>query len=119
VRAVETKAHVDIKAELERLRTLAGSTRPVAPVRTESMADRRLQELLVSDKDSKQELKRKSAIDVPARVLKNASGLRIHIAFEGAGGEEVVEDAITLKLTGNKKLERLLLHLDLELKGKT
>jgi hypothetical protein len=119
VRAVETKAHVDIKAELERLRTLAGSTKPIAPVRTESMADRRLQELLVSDKDSKQELKRKSAIDVPARVLKNASGLRIHIAFEGAGGEEVVEDAITLKLTGNKKLERLLLHLDLELKGKT
>ena len=124
VRAVETKAHVDIQTELERLRTLAGATKPaMVPTRTESKADRRLQELhqelLVSERDSKQQdLKRKSAVEVPAKMLKNASGVRVLLVFEGPEGEEVVDDAMTFKLGGSKKLERLMLHLDLELKGK-
>jgi signal recognition particle receptor subunit beta len=124
VRAVETKAHVDIQAELERLRAMAGSTRPAtSPTRPESKADRRLQELhqelIVSERDVKQqELKRKSAVEVPAALLKNASGLRVRLVFDGPDGEELVDDAAIFKLPGGKKLERLLLHLDLELKGK-
>jgi hypothetical protein len=44
--------------------------------------------------------------------------MKIHLGFEGPGGEEIVRDAVTLKLFGNKRLERLTLHIDLELKGK-
>jgi signal recognition particle receptor subunit beta len=118
VRPVETKGHVDIQGELERLRTLAGTSRP--PVATkDERTDRRLQDLLVSDRDSRQELKRKNTVEVPARLLKRASGLRIHLVFDDEGGEEVIEDAFTLKLVGNKKLERLVLHLDLDLKSKS
>lgn len=118
VRPVETKAQVDIQGELERLRALTGTSRPPVATRDER-TDRRLHDLLVSDRDSRQELKRKNTIEVPARVLKRASGLRIHVVFDDEGGEEVIEDAFTLKLVGNKKLERLVLHLDLELKGKS
>jgi signal recognition particle receptor subunit beta len=118
VRAVETKGHLDIQAELERLRALTGTSRSTLATRDERGTDRRLQDMLVSDRESRQELKRKNTVDVPARVLKRASGLRIHLVFDDEGGEQVIEDAFTLKLVGNKKLERLLLHLDLEMRGK-
>jgi hypothetical protein len=44
--------------------------------------------------------------------------VRVHLAFERDGKQEVVEDAVTIKLIGNRRLERLILHLDLDLKGK-
>ncbi len=119
VRAVPTKGHLDIQSELERLRTLTGSARSALATKDERAPDRRLQDLLVSDRDSKQELKRKNTLEVPARLLKRASAIRINVVFDEEGGEtETVENAFTLNLVGNKKLERLLLHLDLELKGK-
>jgi signal recognition particle receptor subunit beta len=120
VRAVETKGHLDIQSELERLRAVTGTSKPATVATKDARStDRRLQEMLVSDRDSRQELRRKNTVDVPARLLKGASGLRLHLVFDGENGEEVVEDALTLKLVGNKKLERLTLHLDLELKGKS
>ncbi len=118
VRAVETKGHVDIQSELERLRALTTSKSVTVATRDERSTDRRLHDMLVSDRDSRQELRRKNTVEVPARVLKSASGLRVHLVFDGENGEEVVEDALVLKLAGNKKLERLTLHLDLELKGR-
>jgi len=119
VRAVETKGHVDIQAELERLRALTSTRSVTVATRDERSTDRRLQDMLVSDRDSKQELRRKNTVAVPTRALKSASGLRLHLVFDTENGEEVIEDALVLKLTANKKLERLTLHLDLELKGKS
>ncbi len=118
VRPVATKAHVDIQDELEKLRTLAGvggSSRSGASKQVE----KRLQDLLVSDRDARQDVKRKAVLDVPGELLKGSAAMKIHVAFEGPGGnEQVLRDAITVKLVGNRRLERLTLHIDLELKAK-
>ena len=120
VRPVRTKGNVDIVKELEKLRTLTTSSaaKQATAVRDREV-DRLFQDLMVSDRDSRQDVKRKAAVEVPARLLKGLSDVRIHLAFTHEGKQEVVEDAVTVKLVGtNKRLERLTLHLDLELKGK-
>jgi len=118
-RPVRTMARVDIKKELEELRamTTGGAVRPPTAVRDREV-DKLFQDLMVSDKDARQEVKRKAAVEVPARLLKGLSDVRIHLAFNHEGQEEVLQDAVTVKLVGTKRLERLTLHLDLELKGK-
>ncbi len=120
VRPVRTKGNVDIVKELEKLRTLTTSSaaKQATAVRDREV-DRLFQDLMVSDRDSRQDVKRKAVVEVPARLLKGLSDVRIHLAFTHEGKQEVVEDAVTVKLVGtNKRLERLTLHLDLELKGK-
>jgi signal recognition particle receptor subunit beta len=118
VRAVATKAHVDIHQELENLRSLtsAPAVRPAAATSRE--VERRLQDILVLDRDSRQEVKRKMAVEVAQELLKASTGLRLHLALDGPEGEHVVKDTLTVKLVGNRKLERLTLHLEVELKGK-
>jgi hypothetical protein len=121
VRAVKTKGNMDIGQELEKLRALTneGGDKPAAPaVIRDREVDRLFQDLMVSDKEARQEVKRKAAVDVPARLLKGLSDLRIHLAFQHGGQEELVKDAVTVKLVGTKRLERLTLRLDLELKSK-
>jgi signal recognition particle receptor subunit beta len=118
VRPVSTKAQVDIQEELHKLRTLTDTGSAKGPVRGEKDVDKLFQQLLVSDKDARQDVKRKATLDVPSKLLKGASDLRIHVAFTRDGQEEVVKDAVTVKLIGNRRLERLTLHLDLELKSK-
>jgi len=119
VRAVKTKESLDIQAELERLRAMtAASAKHVTAVRSAAPVDRRLQELLLSDRDTRQELKRKSGVDVPAALLRSASGLRIHLVVEKEDAEEVIQDVAAFKLVGNKRLQHLLLRLELEIKGK-
>ncbi|HEX9202790.1 MAG TPA: hypothetical protein VF964_02415, partial [Vicinamibacteria bacterium] len=120
VRPVRTKGNVDIVKELEKLRTITTSSaaKPATAVRDREV-DKLFQDLMVSDRDSRQDVKRKAVVEVPARLLKGLSDVRIHLAFNHEGKQEVVEDAVTVKLVGtNKRLERLTLHLDLELKGK-
>jgi mutual gliding-motility protein MglA len=117
VRAVATKGSLDIKAELERLRTMTGS-KPAAAAKTGPQMDRRIQDLLLSERESKQELKRKAGVEVPADLLHTASSLRLNLVFEKDGQEQVIEDAAAFKLVGNKRLRALLLRLDLEIKGK-
>jgi signal recognition particle receptor subunit beta len=119
VRPVATRDLLDIHMELEKLRTLAntGRRKPSTPVH-ERDVERLFQDLMVSERDSRQEVKRKVSVDVPDGLLKGASDLRVHLAFERDGKEEMVEDAVTIKLMGNRRLERLILHLDLDLKGK-
>jgi hypothetical protein len=56
---------------------------------------------------------------VPARILKGSSFVKVHLAFLGDDGEEVVQEAVTVKLAGNRRLERLALHLDLEVKARS
>jgi len=120
VRPVRTKGNVDIVKELEKLRTMTTSSaaKPATAVRDREV-DKLFQDLMLSDRDSRQDVKRKAVVEVPARLLKGLSDVRIHLAFNHDGKQEVVEDAVTVKLVGtNKRLERLTLHLDLELKGK-
>src|SRR5262245_37151709 len=124
VRAVATKGQVDIHHELEKLRTLTAS--PNARTAAQNASDverrqmeRRLQNILVLDRDARQEVKRKAAVDVSPDVLKNSTAVRLHLALDGPNGEHVVQDTLTVKLVGNRKLERLTLHLEVELKAKT
>ena len=119
MRPVRTKGNVDIVKELEKLRTLTtAAAKPATAVRDREV-DKLFQDLMVSDKDSRQDVKRKASVEVPARLMKGLSDVRIHLAFNHEGKQEVVEDAVTVKLVGtNKRLERLMLHLDLELKSK-
>lgn len=119
VRPVETKGVVDIHQELESLRTLAstGATNKAGAPRGKN-AEQRLQDMLVADRDARQELKRKASVDVPASLLKGATKVSVHLAFEVGGQEELVRDVVQVALVGNKRLERLLLHLDLDVKGR-
>jgi mutual gliding-motility protein MglA len=119
VRAVRTKGNLDIHKELENLRAMAlSSPAKVATAVRDPVVDKLFQDLMVSEKDARQDVKRKASVEVPARYLKNLSDLRLQLVFEHDGKKDVVEDALTVKLVGTRRLERLTLRLDLELKGK-
>jgi signal recognition particle receptor subunit beta len=119
VRAVKTKATVDIQKELEGLRAMAtaAAARAPAPGPSREM-ERRLQDVLVREAEARQDVKRKASLEVPGRLLKDASAMKIHLAFGEDGREELVRDAVTVKLVGNRRLERLTLHIELEIRGK-
>jgi hypothetical protein len=74
--------------------------------------------MLVPDSGAHQEVKRKASLEVPARLLKGASGLRLQLVFDGEGSEEFDCEALNVRLVGNRRLERLILRLDLEIRGK-
>jgi len=119
LRVVETKDQLDILRELESLRTATAAplaSRP-APSTAAREVERRLQDL-VSDRDSKQEIKRKASVEIPVSVLRATSDLKVHLSFEGSGELSDLRDVITVKLVGNRRLQRLSLLLDLDLKGK-
>ena len=80
---------------------------------------KRLKDLLVPSSSARQEVRRKASVDVPAHVLKGASSLRIQIGFDGDEQADAVADTLTVNLVGNRKLERLTLLLELELKAKS
>src|SRR5436189_189700 len=81
VRPVRTQGNVDIVKELEKLRTMTTSpaAKPATAVRDREV-DRLFQDLMVSDRDSRQDVKRKAVVEVPARLLKGLSDVRIHLA---------------------------------------
>jgi len=118
VRAVRTKGRVDIHQELEKLRTIAASPAPRHASRTSREVERRLQDILGPEQGARQEIKRKASVEVPASLLKDASALKIHLGLDVDGSEESVPEAVIVKLSGNQRLERLTLRLDLEIKGK-
>jgi hypothetical protein len=120
IRPIKTKAEVDIQKELEGLRAMTTATAARAPLPGPSREmERRLQDILVRDTQVRQDVKRKASLDVPGHLLKDASAMKIHLAFGEDGQEEVVRDAVTVKLVGNRRLERLTLHIELEIRGKT
>jgi signal recognition particle receptor subunit beta len=116
VRPVTTRDHMDIQKRLEELREMA--TGRTARPQAYRGVDRRLQEILLPDRDARPEVKRKVSLDIPAELLKTSPSLRLHLGFEGEAGEAVIRDAVTVRLSNNKRLDRLTLHLDLELKAK-
>jgi signal recognition particle receptor subunit beta len=121
VRPVATRGHLDIQRQLEELRAMASApARRMRPKTTAASGlERRLQQILVSDRDSRPEVKRKASLDVPASLLKGSTAIRLHVTFDGDDGEETVQDVVTVKLPGSQRIERLNLHLDLELRGKS
>src|SRR5262245_33438305 len=119
VRPVETRGHVDIHDQLEKLRTIAAAPSPKTPSSAASKGlEKRLADMLVPDSGASQEVKRKASLEVPARLLKGASGLRLQLLFDGEGSEEFDCEALNVRLVGNRRLERLVLRLDLEIRGK-
>jgi signal recognition particle receptor subunit beta len=126
VRPVPTKERLDIHDELAKLRTLATITplprarRPATSPKAEAQTvESRLQDVLgtVGDNPPRMELKRKASVVVPAAALRNSSVMKVQLAFDG--DEQWAADAVTIRLTGNRKLERLHVSLDLELKTKS
>ncbi len=123
LRAVETRAVGDIHDQLEKLRTIAASPTPKAapasaPSATKEL-EKRLANMLTPDSGAQQEVKRKAGLEVPAKLLKGASGVKIQLVFDGDGTEDYTVEAVNVRLVGNRRLERLLLRLDLEVKGKS
>jgi signal recognition particle receptor subunit beta len=111
--AVATRGQAGIQEELQKLRAITAAP----PVVTRPPA--RLDELLSAGEGAREDVKRKASLEVPASLLKEAGAVRVQLAFErGPGQEDVVAEALTVKLTANRRLERLTLHLDLEVKAK-
>ena len=120
VRAVQTRGTIDIQAELEKLRAMTISPkRPAPPADSpgRSAIEKRLQDM-IGTYGARQDIKRKASIEVPSGLLKGSGTMRVHLAFDGPGPEEIVRDAVIIRLGVNQKLERLTLHIDLEVRGK-
>jgi signal recognition particle receptor subunit beta len=121
VRAVKTKGALDIQAELEKLRMITLAPPRPAPPPADSPGrnaiEKRLQDM-IGTYGARQDIKRKASIEVPNGLLKESGNLRVHLAFDGPGPEEIVRDAVIIRLGGNRKLERLTLHIDLEVRAK-
>ncbi len=121
VRRVTILNPVDIQAELAKLRRMTTSAAPQrrAPPVVRRELDRQVEDLAASSLDRRQELRRKVSLDAPAALLKRPSDLRVRLAFVGADGkEEALEGGVMVKLKGGRRLERVTLHLDLELRAK-
>ena len=120
---VKTKAEVDIQRELEKLRALTtgAAAKPAAPAKAPAGGreiERRLKDMLGSEQTSRQQVKRKAAVEVPGALLKGTHALKIQLCFTNDAGEEVVHEAIAIGLRGNKRLEWLALQLEIDVKGK-
>jgi len=118
VRPVATKASVDIQQELAKLRELtAASGTKRTPSSQPKNLNQRLQDILAADSGPRQDVKRKAHVDVPEHQLRGVTGVKVHLEFEGDRGPMLVREALTIPLVGTKRLERLSLHLDLEVKS--
>jgi signal recognition particle receptor subunit beta len=125
VKRIPTQATPDISKELAKLRTLTGKdagkakekAKPhvIEPSKVFEQQLRGLQSALGESTSSK-EVRRKGVLEVPGKTLGGATAIRVHVVVDTANGERVFKDALTLKLSDTKKLEKLALHLDLELR---
>jgi hypothetical protein len=114
------KEAFDIQAELAKLRAMASAptaARPAPRARNRDL-DSRLTDLADLPAPSRLDLKRKAGVEIPTKTLASTSDVKLHLSFIGPNGEERVENAVTLKLGGHRRLDRLNLRLDLEIKGK-
>jgi mutual gliding-motility protein MglA len=120
---VKTKAEVDIQRELEKLRALTTgpAARPAAAAKAPAAGrdiERRLKDMLGSEQTTRQQVKRKAAVEVPGALLKGDHALKVQLCFTNDAGEEVVHEATAIGLRGNKRLEWLALQLEIDVKGK-
>ena len=122
VRAVRTQAKGDIHAELEKLRAIAAAAsaakpQPVTASRRLDI-DRRLQDMLTPEAAARQDIKRKASLEVPSALLKGAGALRVQIVFTSDEDGDTIQEAVVVPLGANRRLERVVLHLDLDIKAK-
>jgi signal recognition particle receptor subunit beta len=119
VRAVKTHGTLDLGQELEKLRAMTADSKLKAPTAVKDReVDKLFKELVPGQRDSEQEVSRKVALDVPDHLLKGLTDLRIHLGFDRNGREEVQRDAVRITLVRSRKLQRLRVQLDLELKSR-
>jgi len=116
---VKTKGDVDIHRELEKLRTMTSvAARPVPTPAGGREVERRLKDMLSADQDVRQQVKRKASVEVPSALLKLSPMVKVQLTFTNEQGEEVVHDAVVVPLGGNRRLEWLVLQLEIDVKGK-
>ena len=119
VRAVKTRGTLDIGQELEKLRAITADAKLKAPTAVRDReVDKLFKELVPGSRETEQEVSRKVALEVPEHLLRGLTDLRIHLGFDRDGREEVQRDAVRVTLVHTRKLERLKLLLELELKRK-
>jgi hypothetical protein len=117
VRAVKTHGTLDIGQELEKLRTITADSKLKAPTAVKDReVDKLFKDLVPGQRDSEQEVARKVSLDVPDHLLKGLTDLRIHLGFDRNGREEIQRDAVRITLVRSRKLQRLRVQLDLELR---
>jgi signal recognition particle receptor subunit beta len=117
LRAVKMHGKLDIGQELEKLRAIT-SARGKGPAGGKDREVDKLVKQLVPGRDSDQEVSRRVGLEVPEHLLRGLTDLRIHLGFDRDGREEVQRDAVRITLVRTRKLQRLRLLLDLELKTK-
>ena len=118
VRPVRTRGSLDIGQELEKLRQGAAEARRTPTAVKDRDVDKLFRELMSPGRDVAQELTRRASLAVPEHLLKGLTDLRIHLGFDRDGREEILRDAVRVTLVRTRKLEKLRVQLDLELKGR-
>ena len=118
VRPVRTRGSLDIGQELEKLRQVAAEARRTPTAVKDRDVDQLFRELMSPGRDVAQELTRRASLAVPEHLLKGLTDLRIHLGFDRDGREEILRDAVRVTLVRTRKLEKLRVQLDLELKGR-
>ena len=119
LRAVKTRGTLDLGHELEKLRAIATDAKLKAPTAVKDReVDKLFKDLVPGARDAEQDIARKVALEVPEHLLKGLTDLRIHLGFDRDGREEIQRDAVRVTLVRTRKLQRLRLLLDLELKGR-
>ena len=119
VRPVRTRGSLDIGKELEKLRAITAESKMKAPTAVKDRdVDRLFRDLVSPGGDAGQEIARRASLEVPEHLLKGLTDLRIHLGFDRDGREEILRDSVRVTLVRTRRLKRLRLQLDLELKGK-
>ncbi len=119
VRAVRTRGSLDIGKELEKLRAITAESKMKAPTAVKDRdVDKLFRDLMAPGGEASQEIDRKASVEVPEHLLKGLTDLRIHLGFDRDGREEILRDAVRVTLVRTRRLNRLRLHLDLDLKGR-
>jgi signal recognition particle receptor subunit beta len=119
VRPVRTRGSLDIGKELEKLRAITAESKMKAPTAVRDRdVDRLFRDLVTPGGESGQEVTRRTSLDLPEHLLKGLTDLRIHLGFDRDGREEILRDAVRVTLVRTRRLKRLRLQLDLELKAK-
>jgi len=119
LRAVKTHGSLDLGQELEKLRAIATDAKLRAPTAVKDReVDKLFKSLAPGARDAEQEVSRRVSLDVPEHLLRGLTDLRIHLGFDRNGREEIQRDAVRVTLVRTRKLQRLRLLLDLELKSR-
>ena len=120
VRAVKMRGSLDLGQELEKLRAMTtdAKLKNAPSAGRDREVDKLFKEIVPGARDADQEIARQVTLDVPEHLLRGLTDLRIHLGFDRSGREEIQRDAVRITLVRTRKLQRLRLLLDLELKSK-